>query len=256
MSRIARRITLLVLLIQVAWSLPLAVIMAYAWLTSDGPDTSYPCRRGGTCYSGPTVYLILMLVFGTVALVTITIATTVIVRARRRAALRKRLLATGVRARALLVDVQPTSVRINGRRVHRLMFEARPDGRSVRVTERSTMWLPIGTETSIAYDPVEPSRAVLGEDIEKIAAAERAAADRARRSHVDAMFAAQDHARADEATPSALNAMRDAVAANLEGALAELRGQFERGELTEAEYEERRTQWMRLLETRTDEPLT
>lgn len=69
MPRTARRIVLTVFLIQVLWSGVATVIMAVLWRSSSGePDVSYACDYGATCYSGPTTYLVLMIVFGVLCL--------------------------------------------------------------------------------------------------------------------------------------------------------------------------------------------
>jgi hypothetical protein len=252
MPRAARKVLVVVLFVQVAWSLPLAVFMGYLWRTTDEPDRSYACSDGGTCYSGPTTYLILMVVFGGVALVALLIVATMTARWRRRAGLHAHLLAHGLRTPALLVETMPTNTRINGRRVHRLVFESRATGRPIRVVERSMTPLPVGTPATVAYDHTDPSRAVLVEDVEALTANAQQHHLHLRQSHVDALFVEQTQRPGGH---SGLAAMRDAVATNLEAALAELRQQVDSGRLTEAEYEQQRDQWMRLLETRTDRPL-
>jgi hypothetical protein len=236
-------------MLQVAWSLPLALFMAYKWRTETGPDVSYPCDDGGTCYSGPTTFLILTLVFGGLAVAAIMVFVSLVARWRRRAAERADLLATGLRTPALLVESRATGTSINNRVVQALTFESRATDRVIRVVERSLAHLPIGTRATIAYDPVDPTRAVLADDVEKLATAGQLDWDQLRQSRVDAMFTRP-------APESGLSAMRDAVAGNLEQALAELRAEVAAGRMTEQEYEEQRAQWLRLLETRTDQPLT
>jgi uncharacterized protein DUF3592 len=253
MPRSARKVLVIVLLVQVAWSLPLAVVMGNLWLTTDEPNRSYACSDGGTCYSGPTTYLIMTLVFGGIAVAVLVAMGVMLTRWRRRAGLRAHLLANGVRVPALLVDVVPTNTEINDRRLYKLVFESRSTGRPLRVVERSLALLPIGTPTTIVHDPADPSRAVLVEDVESLTADAHQHVARAHQAHVDAMFAQQSAAPAPEQT--GLGAMRDAVARNLETALAELRQQVETGQLTQAAYEQQRDQWMRLLETRSDRPL-
>jgi len=248
MPRAARRIIGWVLLLQVAWSLPLAVFMGYKWRTETGPDVSYPCDDGGTCYSGPTTFLILTLVFGGIALAVLLVWAALVVRWRRRAAVRTQLMASGLRTPALLVESRATGTSINNRVVQAHTFESRATGRVIRVVERSVAHLPIGTRATIAYDAVDPTRAALVDDVEHLATAAHLDWDKLRRTRTDAMFA--------RPAPAGLTAMRDAVASNLETALAELRAEVAAGRLTEQEYEEQRAQWLRLLETRTDQPLT
>jgi hypothetical protein len=128
--------------------------------------------------------------------------------------------------------------------------------------------LPIGTQTTIAYDHTDPTRAVLVEDIEALTANIQQHHVHVQQVHVNAMFAQQPFAQRPFAQPApqpaaeqpaeegGLTAMRDAVARNLETALDELRQQVETGRITQAEYDEQRDQWMRLIETRTDRPLS
>jgi len=248
MPRAARRIIGWVLLLQVAWSLPLAVFMGYKWRTETGPDVSYPCDGGATCYSGPTTFLVLMLVFGGVALLLLLVWVALVVRWRRRAAARSQLIASGLRTPALLVESSATGTTINNRVVQAHTFESRATGRVIRAVEHSAAHLPIGTRATIAYDAVDPTRAAVVDDLEKLATAAHLDWDQLRRNQVDAMFT--------RPAPAALTAMRDAVARNLETALAELRAEVAAGRLTEQEYAEQRAQWLRLLETRTDQPLT
>ncbi|TDV57676.1 DUF3592 domain-containing protein [Actinophytocola oryzae] len=234
MPRSIRRVLVWVFAIQVLWSGVTAVIMAVVWRNSIGePDVSYPCDDGGTCYSGPTTYLVLMLVFGGICLVFVVILAVLSARWRAAAALHARLVATGVRTPAPLVRVEATGTTINDRRVHRLVFEARPGGRVVRAVVRSMVVLPLGTRATIAYDPADPANAVVVEDVDALGAA------------VDAT-----------APPSGLSAVRDAVARNLETALAELRAELDRGAITQVEYDQRRDLLMRVLEMPTDRPLS
>jgi len=256
MPRSGRRIIGWVLLLQVAWSLPLALFMAYKWRTETGPDVSYPCSDGGTCYSGPTTFMILTLVFGGIGVAFLVVFVAMVSRWRRRSAERAELLASGLRTPALLVESRQTGTSINNRVVQALTFESRATGRVIRVVERTLAHLPIGTKATIAYDPVDPTRAVLADDVEKLATAGQLDWDRLQRTRVDAMFTHPAEPVVHPTPESGLIAMRDAVASNLERALVELRAEVAAGRLTEEQYELRRAQWLLLLETRTDQPLT
>jgi len=161
---------MLVLAVQVAWALPAAVWMGYLWRTTDEVDRSYPCRGGATCHSGPTTYFILMLAFGAVALVLLIVLAVLATRWRRRDELRASLVATGLRVPAVLVEFAGTNTRINNRPVYRATFESRTAGVPIRVTERTTTMLRPGTRVTIVYDPADPSRAALAQDIETLAA--------------------------------------------------------------------------------------
>lgn len=172
--------------------------------------------------------------------------------ARWRAAARRRaqLIATGVRVPALLARAETTSTTVNDRPVAKLTFEARPGGRVVQAVERTTAALPLGTRATIAYDPADPTRAAVVEDVDALGAAAARQAEHAHRAAVDAMFARQ------QAGPSGLSAVRDAVAQNLEAALAELRAKRDGGAITPAEFDRQRDVLMRMLELPTDRPLT
>jgi hypothetical protein len=252
-----------ILLAQVAWSLPTATFLWFLWLDSNEPDVSSACTIGGVCSSGITAYFVMTLCFGGVALVALAIMAVLGLRWRRQARTRARLLAAGTRTPGLLVDIRPTNTRINDQQVLKLIFESRATGRSIQVAERSMTPLPIGTPVTIVYDPADPSRAVLAEDIETVISAARNTADQARQAWVNAMFA-QSQSQQPFAQPQpppqpasgGISAMRDAVANNLETALAELRTQVETGQITQAEYDRQREMWLHLLETRTDQPLT
>ncbi|HET9142468.1 DUF3592 domain-containing protein [Actinophytocola sp.] len=169
MPRFAQKIVLVVLAVQVAWSLPVAIWMGYLWRTTDEVDRSYACRGGATCYSGPTTYFILMLVFGAVALVMLIVLVVLATRWRRRSRRRTLLQATGLQVPGVLVRIITTNTRINGRRVYEATFESRTEGVPVRVVDRTTTMLRLGTQVTIVYDPADPSRAALAQDIETLA---------------------------------------------------------------------------------------
>lgn len=244
---------MLVFAIQVLWSGTAAVIMAVVWRNNIGePDVSYACDDGGTCYSGPTTYFVLMLVFGGICLVFVTIIAVLAARWRSGAALRARLVATGVRAPALLARIEATGTEVNGRNVRKLIFEARPGGRVVRAVERSTALLPLGTPATIVYDPADLTQAALVDDVDALGAAAARQAERENEEFVDAMFAMREPGP----PPSGLSAVRDAVARNIEPALAELRAKRDRGAISQQEYDQQRDLLMRMLEMPGDRPLT
>lgn len=242
---------MLVFLIQVAWSGVLAVIMLFQWRGSiDEPDVSYACDDGGTCYGGPTSYLVLTLVFGGICLVFLTIVGVLVGRWRVAAVRRARLVATGVRVPALLARIEPTNTTVYGRNLVKLVFEARPGGRVVRVVERSMAVLPIGTRATIAHDSANPENATVVDDLNAMAAAAARQSEQRQQAVVDAMFNHQRQAG------GALAAVRDAVAQNIEVALAELRAKLDRGDITRAEYEQQKDALMRVLEMPTDRPMS
>lgn len=230
-------------LVQVLWSGVAAVIVGVVWRNSAGePDISYPCDDGGTCYSGPTSYLIMMLVFGGICLLFLVLIGVLTARWRAASARRARLVATGVRAPALLARIEGTGTRVNGRQVVKLVFEARPGGRVVQAVERSMTVLPIGTRATIAYDPADLTNAVVVEEVDALVDV----AAQADQAFVDGMFAKQQ----------GLSAVRDAVAQNIEAALAELRAKLNSGAITQDEHDQQRDLLMRMLEMPTDRPLT
>jgi hypothetical protein len=250
MPRAVRRVLVWVFLIQVLWSGVTAVIMAVLWRDSiDEPDISYACDDGGTCYSGPTTYLILLLVFGGICLGFLVITGLLVSRWRARAALRARLVATGVRVPALLARIDATGTTVNGRNMVKLVFEARPGGRVVHAVERSMVVLPLGTRATIAYDPADLTKAALVDDLDALENAATRRAEQAQQAFVDSMFQQRP-------SPSGLSAVRDAVAQNIEAALAELRSKLDNGAITQSEYDQQRDLLMRVLEMPTDRPLS
>jgi hypothetical protein len=143
--RVARRIITLVLLIQVAWSVPLAIVMAFV----------LPGAAIG---------------FGIAALVILAVLLGFLLHWQRVDARRNALLATGQRAPALLVSSRATGTRINRRPVIAHTFESRAGGRVVRAVARAFVHLPIGAAGTLAYDPADPTKAVVVEDLDAVAA--------------------------------------------------------------------------------------
>lgn len=80
---------------------------------------------------------------------------------------RRRLLVSGIRVRASLVSSRPTHTKVNDRRVLAHTFESRSAGRVIRAVVLCLDDLPVGTEATIAYDPVNPARATVVEDLAK-----------------------------------------------------------------------------------------
>lgn len=168
MPRKVRVIVLAVIGVNLLWMVPIAVVFGVKWLGADEPNVARACREG-TCYSGEGTNMFLTILFGGMALVTLLIGGLLAVRWARQAREREALLSTGLRAPALLVQATPTNVRINDRRLIRLVFEARLGGTPVRAEARSTTPPPLGTRATIAYDAVNPARAVLVEDVDRLA---------------------------------------------------------------------------------------
>jgi hypothetical protein len=144
--RSARRIITLVLLIQLAWSVPLAIVMAFVL-----PVALIACSA--------VVLGILLVLLG------------FLVHWQRVDARRNALLSTGQRAPALLVSSRPTGTRINGRRVLAHTFESRSGGRVVRAEARAFVHLHPGAEATIAYHPHDPAKALVVEDLDAVATA-------------------------------------------------------------------------------------
>jgi hypothetical protein len=144
--RAGRRIVVVVLLVQVAWSLPLGVALSF-------------------------VDPVFLVAFGAVALAVLAVLLVFMLRWQRTDARREVLLTSGTRLPALLVASRDTGMRINRRTVRAHTFEARSAGRVIRAEARAFAHLPPGTAATIAYDPVEPVRAVVVEDLDEKATA-------------------------------------------------------------------------------------
>jgi hypothetical protein len=237
MPRSARITIVLVILIQVAWSLPLAMVMGNKWLTTDEPDVSYACDDGGTCYSGEGTWRLMTLLFGGIALIAVTILLLVLTSWARTAARRNRLLSTGMQVPGLLVDIQATGTRINGRPVCRYIFESRVVSPPVRAVHKGMAALAIGAKVTLAYDPADPNDAILVETMDELGALAVAQLHDEQQRTVDAMFAADRGAR----QPGDLS--DDVYLAD-----ARLRQMVADGQLTERQYQEQLEQLRRLAE--------
>ena len=145
--RAARRIVTIVLLVQVAWALPLGLVL------------------------GVTVGWAFLLAFVGAALAVLAVLLGLMLMWQRTDARRESLLATGARASALLVASRATGTRINNRTVLVHTFEAREAGRVVRAETKAFVHLPIGAEATIAYDTTDPAKAVVVEDLDEVAEA-------------------------------------------------------------------------------------
>lgn len=162
--RAARRIVTIVLLAQVAWALPLGLVLGAVL------DWNYLLAFGGAALAVLVVLLSLMLGW------------------QRADAARERLLTTGTRVPAALVSSRPTGTRINGRRVVAHTFESRTGGRVVRAEARAFAHFPVGTEVTIAYDTTDPARATVVEDLEELATAGQVDWDTLRQQQIDRTF--------------------------------------------------------------------
>jgi hypothetical protein len=162
--RAARRIVTIVLLVQVAWALPLGLVLGAVL------DWTYLLAFGGAALAVLVVLLSLMLGW------------------QRADARRERLLTTGTRVSATLVSSRPTGTRIHNRRVVAHTFESRTGGRVVRAQARAFAHLPIGTEATIAYDTTDPAQATLVEDLDEVATANQLDWQALRQQQIDRTF--------------------------------------------------------------------
>jgi hypothetical protein len=161
--RAARRIVVVVLLSQVAWAVPAAVALSF-------------------------VDPVFFLAFGAVALAVVAVLLCFLLHWQRVDARREAVLGTGTRVPALLVASRATGTRVDRRTVRAHTFEARTGGRVVRAEARAFAHLPVGTAATIAFDPAEPARAVVVEDLDALATEGRLDWDALRRRETDRMF--------------------------------------------------------------------
>ncbi|GLZ38496.1 DUF3592 domain-containing protein [Actinokineospora sp. NBRC 105648] len=169
MPRAGRLIVLAVLVGNLLWTIPLTAVAALKWLGSDEPDVVERCNGMHTCYSGEAANRVQTLVVGGIALITLLILVVVGVRWGGQARTRKRLLANGTRVPARLVEVSGELMKVMGKPVRRLTFVAG----AVRVSQSSAAVLPLGTPVTVAVDPTDPTKAVLVEDLDSLAATPR-----------------------------------------------------------------------------------
>jgi hypothetical protein len=160
----ARRIVVIVLLVQVAWAVPLGLVLG---IVLDG---------------------VFLLAFGGAALAVLVVLLSFMLVWQRRDARRETLLANGTRTRALLVSSRPTHTRINNRTVLAHTFESRESGRVIRAETRAFAHLPVGAEATIAYDSVDPQNAVVVEDLDRTEAEKRPDWEALRQREIDRMF--------------------------------------------------------------------
>lgn len=137
-----RRIVTIVLLVQVAWAVPLGLVLG-ALL-----DWAYALVFCGFALAVLVVLLGAMLVW------------------QRADGRRDALLTSGARVPAHLVDSRATGTRINNRRLLVHTFEARTGGRVIRASAKAFAHLPIGTHATIAYDATDPARTTVVEDLD------------------------------------------------------------------------------------------
>ena len=119
------------------------------------------------------LFLVLALVFRAVfvpalaiALVALAVLFVFLVRWQRSDAHREALLASGTRVPARLVSSRATATRVRNRTLQAHTFEARADGRTLRVEAKAFTHLPVGTVATIAYDPVDPRSATVVDDLD------------------------------------------------------------------------------------------
>jgi fumarate reductase subunit D len=145
--RAARRIVVIVLLVQFAWAVPLGLVLGATL------DWNYALAFCGAALAVLVVLLSLMLAW------------------QRADAVRERLLASGTRVPATLVSSRATGTRVNRKVVQAHTFESHAAGRVIRAEARAFAHLPVGTEATIAYDTTDPRRATVVEDLDAMAAA-------------------------------------------------------------------------------------
>lgn len=162
--RAARRIVTIVLLVQVAWSLPLGLVLGVA------VDPVFLFAFCGAALAVLVVLLSFMLAW------------------QRADAHREALLTSGTRVPAVLVSSRPTNVRVNRRTVLAHTFEARSAGRVIRARVRAFTHLPVGTGATIAYDATDPARATVVEDLDRVAADGRLDWQALRQQEIDRTF--------------------------------------------------------------------
>jgi hypothetical protein len=162
--RATRRIVSIVLLVQVAWAVPLGLVLGLLL------DWVYAFVFCGAALAVLVVWLCFMLVW------------------QRRDGRREDLLTRGARTPALLVDSRPTTTRINNRTLLVHTFEARTDGRVIHAETKAFTHLPIGTEATIAYDTTDPAQAAVVEDLDEVVAAEKIDWNTLRRQQIDRTF--------------------------------------------------------------------
>jgi hypothetical protein len=162
--RPAHKVVTVVLLVQVAWCTVAGVVL-------------------GVLYSRDFLFA-----FCGVALVILALTGALTLRWRRRDADRAALAETGLRVTALLVSSRALRTRVDNRRVQEHVFEARVTGHEIQVVARSVAHLAIGTPVTIAYDSVDPTRAVLVDDLERIATAGQPDWATLKRQQLDARF--------------------------------------------------------------------
>ncbi|MDT8912732.1 DUF3592 domain-containing protein [Amycolatopsis sp. PS_44_ISF1] len=238
MPRSARWILVVVLLVQVVWSAPLALVFGRAYRSTPEPGL-----------------LVAAIAFGLVAVAVLVVTAVLAGRWRSAARTRRRLLETGLRVPALLVGVAFTGTRVNGRAVRKLTFESRSTGTPIRAVERTTAALPEGTPATLAYDPADPAKAVVADDLTALAAELAGRAEGRRQAWIDEMFREQGkrtssrgasvfttttvHVSGADGVASDLAAhIQEASAHGLGTALDQLRAMVGDGRLTQQQFDE------------------
>lgn len=140
--RAARRIVTVVLLVQVAWTVPLGVVLGVAL------DPAF------------------LVAFGAAALAVVVVLLSFMLAWQRADARRDALLTHGIHVPARLVDSRPTHTRINNRRLLVHTFAARDNG--IRATAKAFTRLELGTAATIAYDATDPAKATVVEDLDEV----------------------------------------------------------------------------------------
>ncbi|MBG0829196.1 hypothetical protein HS041_15610 [Planomonospora sp. ID67723] len=140
---------------HIAW-LPIGLFFVIGELTGNG----IPMKSGSALTLG-----IVFCAFGVVAVVaTVVLALYFRMLDRRRRA----LLEYGLRVRAVVTGVTAAPSRINGRQLMRLHVSA-PGVPGLAFRQTTFDPVPEGTEVTVAYDPEEPGRGVIADDLRALA---------------------------------------------------------------------------------------
>ncbi|WP_214105105.1 SHOCT domain-containing protein [Acrocarpospora catenulata] len=151
MPKKARIWVVVSILIQVAWSLPVGLVFGIRWFASEQDSE-----------------LVLGAVFTGIAVIMIIVAAVLAVRWIRRGRVERHLTEHGLRADAVVTQARPTNSRINGQVIYKLRVEA-PAVSGLEFQESTMYPVPPGTRLMVAYDPVNPSTAIILDDLQQLA---------------------------------------------------------------------------------------
>ncbi|GAA3445458.1 DUF3592 domain-containing protein [Planomonospora venezuelensis] len=148
---------------HIVW-LPIGLFFVIGELTGN----EIPMKSGSALTLG-----IIFCSFGVAAVVaTVVFALCLRMRDRRRRA----LLEYGLRARAVVTEVSAMPSRINGRQLMKLHVSS-PEVPGLAFRQVTFHPVPEGTDVTVAYDPEEPGRGVVADDLRALARAGARACD-------------------------------------------------------------------------------